>query len=162
MQYSVHPPSEFICKYCDQLLPDWSNPVRSIVVILQPAELELADHTPEAENCKHQLRQRFLEIGLKIIAHLKSLGHSAEVFDPRTGLPILSQAGSLRLDDVAVVRSSLGYDSTQIGACSTIVHPLWGSAVYPSILMSSADTRLVESTVSEVTGLLECHHSFKG
>ncbi|MBW4540519.1 MAG: methylmalonic aciduria and homocystinuria type D protein [Myxacorys chilensis ATA2-1-KO14] len=162
MQYSVHPPNTFISQYGDQLLPEWSAPVRSIIVILQPANLELTHCTPEAEHCKHQLRQRFLEIGLKIIQHLKQLGYLADGFDPQTGLPLTSQAGRMRLDDVAVVRSSLGYSTTQLGACSTVVHPLWGSAVYPSILMSSADTKLVESAVKAVAGLLECHHSLSG
>ncbi|NDJ17347.1 methylmalonic aciduria and homocystinuria type D protein [Myxacorys almedinensis] len=162
MHYSVHPPSKFIDKYCDQLLPTWSTPVRSIVVILQPAELELTHCTPAAEHCKHRLRQRFLDIGLAIIEHLKQLGYLADGFDPKTGLPLTSQAGFMRLDDVAVVRSSLGYPAAQLGACSTLVHPLWGSAVYPSILMSSADTKLVESAVRAVAGLLECHHSLSG
>jgi hypothetical protein len=106
------------------------------------------------------LRQKFLEFGLAVVESLRQLGHTADLFDPKTGLPVLSQAGSLPLDDVAVVRSTLGYAADQIGQCWTIVHPLWGSAVYPSILMSSAETGMVSALLSN--GLLECHHSFSG
>lgn len=166
MQYSVHPPSEFICQNCEKLLPNWSSPIQSIVVVLQPSQLELVARTPEAEHQKHQLRSRFLNFGFKVARQLQKMGHSVELFDPRTGLPVLSRAGSLRLDDVAVVRSSLGYATTQIGECFTILHPDWGSAVYPSIVMSSADRTLVESVVESVingvVGLLEYHHSFNG
>lgn len=159
MQYSVHPPSEFICQHSEKLLPDWSDPIRSIVVVLQPADRELTEHCPEADHQKQVLRSQFLSFGLKVTEMLRQQGHLADLFDPKTGLPILSESGSLRLDDVAVVRSTLGYATKAIGNCFTVIHPRWGSAVYPSILMSSASRELVESTVA---GLLECHHSLRG
>ncbi len=159
MQYSVHPPSKFIYQHSEKLLPQWSSPIRSIVIVLQPADRKLTDRSLETDLQKQVLRSQFLEFGLKLAESIRQQGHLAELFDPKTGLPILSEAGSLRLDDVAVVRSTLGYAIAPVGNCLTIVHPLWGSAVYPSILMSSADLKLVESAVA---GLLECHHSLSG
>lgn len=159
MQYSIHPPSAFICQHSEKLLPEWSAPIRSIVVVLQPADRELTKRCRETDLQKQVLRSQFLEFGFKVAELLRQQGHLAELFDPKTGFPILSEAGSLRLDDVAVVRSTLGYTILPVGNCLTIVHPLWGSAVYPSILMSSADLTLVEAAVA---GLLECHHSFSG
>lgn len=162
MEYSIHAPNPFICTNLHCLLPDWSHPVRSVLVVLQPAQLELMQVTPETDAQKQQLRQRFLEFGLKIIYNLRQLGYLADLFDPRTGQPLLSQAGTLRLDDVAVVRSTLGYSTTQFGNCRSILHPNWGSAVYPSILISSAEPSQVELAISEVDGLLETHHSLSG
>ncbi len=162
IEYSIHTPSDYICSHREKLLPDWSLPVRSILVVLQPAGMELVQQTPETEDQKQQLRQKFLEFGLAIVEKLRNLGHQADLFDPRTGLPVLSQAGSLRLDDVAVVRSTLGYPATRLGDCSGIVHPIWGRAVYPSILIASADSGLVKSVLSTVEGLLETHHSLSG
>ncbi|MBD1846466.1 methylmalonic aciduria and homocystinuria type D protein [Cyanobacteria bacterium FACHB-63] len=159
MQYSVHPPSEFICQHSEKLLPEWSTPVRSIVVVLQPSDRELTERCWETDLQKQILRSQFLEFGFKVAELLRQRGYLAELFDPKTGLPILSKAGPLRLDDVAVVRSTLGYAITPAGNCFTIVHPHWGSAVYPSILMSSADLSSVEAAVA---GLRECHHSFRG
>lgn len=159
MQYSVHPPSEFIRQHSEKLLPEWAAPIRSIVVVLQPADRELTDCCPETDRQKQVLRSQFLAFGLKVAAILRQQGHLADLFDPKTGLPLLSGSGSLRLDDVAVVRSTLGYATKSIGNCFTVIHPHWGSAVYPSILMSSASRDRVELTVA---GLLECHHSFKG
>lgn len=113
IEYSVHTPSTYISTHRDQLLPDWSLPVRSVLVVLQPAQIELVQQTPETEDQKQQLRQRFLEFGLEIVEKLRQIGHQADLFDPRTGTPLLSQAGSLRLDDVAVVRSTLGRSEEQ-------------------------------------------------
>ena len=159
MQYSVHPPSEFICQHSEKLLPEWSAPVRSIVVVLQPADCELAERCWKTDLQKKKLRSQFLEFGFKVAELLRQRGYLAELFDPKTGLPILSKPGCLRLDDVAVVRSTLGYTIAPAGNCYTIVHPRWGSAVYPSILMSSADLSAVEAAVA---GLRECHHSLSG
>lgn len=162
MEYSIHVPNSFICANLHRLLPDWSQPVRSVLVVLQPAQLELIQVTPETDAQKQQLRQRFLKFGLEVVYQLRRLGHLADLFDPRTGLPLLSQAGTLRLDDVAVVRSTLGYSTAQFGTCCSILHPHWGSAVYPSILISSAESSQVKLAISEADGLLETHHSLSG
>lgn len=163
MQYSIHAPNPFICKNLPRLLPDWSLPVRSVLVVLQPCQMELMQFTPETDAQKQQLRQQFLEVGLAIVHRLQQAGHLADLFDPRTGHPLLSQAGTLRLDDVAVIQSTLGYSTTQFGNCCGILHPQWGSAVYPSILISSAESNQVESAIWAVDGgLLETHHSLRG
>ena len=48
-------------------------------------------------------------------------------------------------DDVAVVRASLGYPIALQGDCLISLHPDWGSAVYPSILVSSAPPTVLEA-----------------
>lgn len=143
MQYSIHAPSEFVCKYRDQLLPAWSRPVASVLVVLQPCSCELLDRTPDTEAQKHQLRSRFLQFGYKIATRLQQLGHLADVFDPQTGLPLLSQPGQLKLDDVAVVQACLGYEAIHTHGCRVLQHPTWGSSVYPSTVVSSAAPDLV-------------------
>ncbi len=148
MYYSVHRPSRYICTHTDGLLPGWSHPVSSVLVVLQPCNTDLRQKTPVTEAQKQLLREAFLEFGYPIAMKLQHLGHLAEIFDPRTGLPLFSQPGHLHLDDVAVARACLGYQTINSYGCSIIVHPLWGSAVYPSTLLSSATPDLVESVVS--------------
>ena len=153
MQYSVHDPSPFICTNLDKLLPTWSVPVRSVLIVLQPCTCNLLERTPLAEQQKFELRQKFLQFGYDVAAKLQQLGHLVDVFDPRTGLPLLSQAGPSKLDDVAVVRSCLGYPSSSSHGCSVVVHPTWGSSVYPSTLVSSAPPQTVQ-WVSQATNPL--------
>ncbi|MGA7932972.1 MAG: methylmalonic aciduria and homocystinuria type D protein [Kovacikia sp.] len=151
MQYSVHAPSQFICTHLDRLLPDWSSPVLSVLVVLQPCSCDLVKKTSIAEAQKQRLRQNFLQFGYRVASQLQQKGHLAEVFDPRTGLPLLSQAGQLRLDDVAIVRSCLGYQTMDSAGCLVILHPLWGSSVYPSTLLSAAAPEVV-ALVSATVG----------
>lgn len=147
MQYSVHSPSEFIRRHAHQLLPNWSCSVRSVLVVLQRCQVELQQKTIATEFHKRQLRQRSLEFGQMIILRLHKLGYQAELFDPKTGMPILSQPGKLTLDDVAVVRACLGYPITEREGCSIILHPAWGSAVYPAILLSSAHPAVLAGVI---------------
>lgn len=153
MQHSVHPPSSFIRTFTNQLLPSWSDSVKSVLIVLQPSDCDLLEQTPITEQKKQRLRQRFLEWGKSTADRLHQMGYAADLFDPRTGLPILSLAGSLRLDDVAVVQSCLGYPTCDRCGCSVILHPTWGSAVYPSILVSSAPPIKVESLFKQRAGL---------
>ncbi len=150
MQYSIHSPNEFIQSNLDQLLPDWLLPVLSVLVVLQLCQLALVERTIDTENCKNQSRQQFIEFGGKIVARLRAIGYLAELFDPQTGLPMTSPPGQLRLDDVAVVHSVLGYSTTDNGACKTLIHPTWGRAVYPSILLSSAPPHVLEGVVKRI------------
>jgi Methylmalonic aciduria and homocystinuria type D protein len=156
MQWSVHPPNAFLQSHLDQLLPGWRSPVQSILIVLQHSGQSLLQHTTATEAEKRRLRQRFILFGQQLISQLQSQDYQGELFDPRTGLPLLSAPGTLHLDDIAVVRSTLGYPTHLQGGCMTIKHPTWGSAVYPSILVSSAPPEVLEQSV---IGLLAYHHS---
>lgn len=150
MQYSVHWAHEFFQTHLEQLLPQWSVPVLSVLVVLQMSQYVLLDKTPETELQKQQLRDQFIHFGRRFAAKLCQMGYLVEVFDPQTGLPLLSEPGQLKLDDVAVVQACLGYQLIDRGGCSTLQHPVWGSAVYPSILVSSAQPEIMESVARAI------------
>ncbi|MBW4552687.1 MAG: methylmalonic aciduria and homocystinuria type D protein [Aphanocapsa sp. GSE-SYN-MK-11-07L] len=156
MQWSVHPPNPFLQIHLDQLLPAWVEPVQSILIVLQQANQSLLRRTPATEKEKRRLRQQFIQFGDRLIAQLTSQAYQAELFDPRTGWPLFSQPGTLHLDDIAVVRTTLGYPALPQGGCLIIQHPTWGSAVYPSILVSSASPEVLEQIVLD---FFAHHHS---
>lgn len=150
LQYSVHPPTEFIRIHLNQLLPSWSLPVLSVIVVLQLCQFAFLEQTVDTEIYKNQLRQKFIEFGAQVVFQLRARGHLADMFDPCTGCSMTSLPGQLRLNDVKVVRASLGYCINYSGSCAMIVHPKWGRAVYPSILVSSAQPFVVEEIVATV------------
>lgn len=157
MQYSVHAPSQFIYTHRNQLLPNWSCPIASVLLVLQPCEIDLLRKNLKVAVQKDRLRQRFLRFGYSVATQLEQLGHCVAIFDPKTGFPWRSPSGSIPLDDVAVARTCLGYRSVQEAGCSVLLHPTWGSAVYPSTLLSSAEPEVVKTILR--TSLSECHHS---
>lgn len=133
-----------------------------MLIVLQPCDCDLLERSPAAEAQKRQLRRRFLRLGYTIAAQIKHQGYTVALFDPRTGLPLLTRPGDLRLDDVAVVQAALGYQVVHSHGCSLILHPTWGRAVYPSTLVSSAEPALVEQILREINGKELKEKSFKG
>lgn len=152
MQYSVHLPTPFIQRYRDRLLPDWSCGVGSVLIALQHSACNLAEQSHRAETQKNLLRETFLQWGQLVASQLRQVGYCTETFDPKTGQPLFSKPGTLWLDDVAVIRVCLGYPTTQVGGCWVIVHPEWGTAVYPSVILSSATPELLRGVANSVTG----------
>ncbi|MEP1061759.1 MULTISPECIES: methylmalonic aciduria and homocystinuria type D protein [Cyanophyceae] len=150
IQYSVHPPSRFLVSHQAKLLPDWSCPARSMLIVLQPCNCDLLERTLITEAQKRELRRQFFQFGYAIAAQIKRLGYTVAIFDPRTGLPLLSRPGALRLDDVAIVRAALGYQSIHSHGCAVVIHPLWGGAVYPSTLVSSIEPVLLEQILTRI------------
>jgi len=150
LQYSVHTPPEFIRTNLDQLLPSWSLPVLSVLVVLQLCQFTFLERTVDTEISKNRFRQQFIEFGSQIVLQLKTMGHLADLFEPRTGRPMTSPPGQLWLSDVKLVHSTLGYAINHSGPCAMIVHPNWGRAVYPSTLVSSAPPHVLEGVVSSI------------
>jgi hypothetical protein len=150
MYYSIHSPNRFIQNHLDCLLPAWFSPVRSVLVVLQRCNCSLLDKTPASDRQKQLLRQQFLAFGDQVVQRLQRDGFLAELFDPCTGLPLHSPAGRFCLDDVAVASACLGYGKLQHNGCRVMVHPVWGSSVYPSTLLSSALPEEMEQIMREV------------
>ena len=151
IEYSAHLPSPFIISHTAQLLPDWLVPIFSVLIVMQRCQVELLDRNPETEVQKQVLRRQFIAFGRQVAGQLDFLGHRTEVFDPKTGQPLLSQPGATLLDDVAVVQAMLGYPLIETGGCWLIEHPRWGTAVFPGVLMSSAQPELVVAIANQVT-----------
>lgn len=151
IEYSAHLPSDFIASNLSQLIPDWLVPVLSVLIVFQHCQVALVERNADTEFHKQQLRHQFIEFGVQVAEQLQQLGYRAEVFDPKTGKPLLSQPGSLTLDDVAVVRALLGYPLVETtGGCWILEHPHWGTAVFPAVLMSSAEPDVLDAIARQI------------
>lgn len=163
IECSVHAPSQFLQTNQECLLPDWHLPIRSVLVVLQECAVPLVEDNPTTDTEKQRLRQRFIALGRSIAYELDDLGYATEIFDPPTGSPLFSEAGQLRLDDIAVIHAVLGYQPIQQGACRMIAHPIWGCAVYPSVLVSTAEpevlSQVLKAEIAQLDHPLPAHET---
>jgi hypothetical protein len=146
-QYVICLPNQFICDHTVDLLPDWSQPVGSVILVLQRCSCSLLNNTPEAKKVKNRLRQRFLVFGATVARSMTKLDYLTEIFDPASGAPTRSRSGVLRVDDVALVHSLLSYAVIDHDGCSVLLHPLWNDAVYPSTIITSASPITLTSVI---------------
>lgn len=149
-QYSVHEPSPFMVSHGTELLPDWTIPIASVLVVLQYCPVSLRKVTPQTQQYKDKLRLSFLELAQTLVRQSQLQGYCAEPFDPKTGYPCHSRPGSLSLDDVAVIASVLDYPCMVSGECRLIQHPIWGDGVFPAVIVSTAPPEVLEALSQQI------------
>lgn len=146
---SIHQPSLFMIQNLERVIPDWNLPVLWVVVVLQQSRYQLIESTDHIEREKERLREKFMRFGFDLAFDLRDRGFLADLIDPRTGYPLLSRIGEIRHDDTAAVEALLGFPVIQ-NNCRVLEHPNWGTAVYPSILMSSASPKTIKPMLKKV------------
>jgi hypothetical protein len=149
LQLSIHPPSPFVSQNLKRILPDWNSPwMWVVVVVLQRSRFPLTDTAPDIDREKERLRERFIGFGLGVAIELGQRGFLTEIIDPRTGYPVFSTPGEMTHDDVAAVKTLLGFPIRE-GNCAVIEHPAWETAVYPSILLFAASASAINLTLKK-------------
>lgn len=146
---SVHLPSTFIAQNLERILPDWNLPVLWVVIVLQQSQYELEESTPEVEQEKERLREKFMRFGFDFAFNLRDRGFLSNLIDPRTGYALLSRPGEIPHDDTAVVQALLGLPVIR-NQCCVLKHPIWGTAVYPSTLLTSAPPKVIKPVLKSV------------
>lgn len=138
--------SLFVTQNLKRLLPECNNQNPWTILILQQSQLPLINSTLEAQSEKNRLRNQFINLSQIIVKKLNDQGCFSDFFDPMIGYPVLSHRGDITHDDVAVVQALLGYPVIQ-NHCSALIHPLWKTAVYPGVLMTTAISENIQSIV---------------
>jgi len=151
VEMSDHRCSPFVAQNLERVFPDWVLPVTTcrVIVVLQQSRYPLAETASHIEREKDRLRERFLSFGSDVVRYLRDRGFITDLIDPRTGYPLLSRPGEIAHDDTAAIKALLGYPVIH-NSCSVLEHPSWGSAVYPSILISSASSRAIMPVLKRV------------
>ncbi|MBH8574586.1 methylmalonic aciduria and homocystinuria type D protein [Nostocaceae cyanobacterium CENA369] len=155
VQISIHPPSQYICANRERILPDWKQQAFLwVAIVLQQSQYQLVECTAEVEIEKERLREKFMRFGCDLAFNLRDRGYLSDIIDPRTGYPLLSHPGAIPHNDTAVVKALLKYPVIK-NKCCVLVHPVWGTAVYPSILMSEAPPFIIESLAKDIAPIHE-------
>ncbi|MBD2342553.1 methylmalonic aciduria and homocystinuria type D protein [Anabaena subtropica] len=153
VQIYIHSPSPYICANRERILPDWQEQTLFwVVIVLQQSQYPLVKSTAEIEREKERLREKFMRFGCDLAFNLHDRGYMADLIDPRTGYPLLSRPGEIPHNDTAVVKALLNYPVLK-NKCSVIVHPTWGTAVYPSIFISAAPPMIVEWAIRSIASM---------
>jgi hypothetical protein len=153
VEISIHSPSQYICANCERILPDWKHQLFLwVVIVLQQSSYAMMVSTPEIEAEKEKLREKFMRFGFEVAFNLRDRSYLTDLIDPRTGYPLLSRPGIVPHDDTAVVKALLNYPVIE-NKCRVLVHPEWGMAVYPSILLSAASPIIIEETIKSIAPL---------
>jgi len=142
-------PHEFLTKHQEQLLAGWQTRVSYLILVLQQSCLSLKELTPQVAREKNRLRAEFIRFGCSLIFALQDLGSPSDLFDPRTGYPLIAEPG-MTFDDNAAVKVLLDYPVIKHKQCSLINHPTWRHSVYPGTIVTAANQEQIESCLKAV------------
>lgn len=149
VEISIHQPSSFISQNLERILPDWNLPVIWVVLVLQQSQYKLLEKKPYIEREKDCLREQFIRLCFEVAFNLRDRGFLTDLIDPRNGYPLLSRPGEILHDDTAVVRALLSFPVID-NNCHVLEHPIWGTAVYPSTMISAASPTIIKTVLKSV------------
>ena len=106
----------------------------------------VGDHI-EAE--KDRLLNVFIGFARTFCEKVRAAGYWADFIDPCSGLPMLTLDCNKVYSEVDGMECCLQYKSYNAGFCKILLHPRWGSAVYPATLFTYAPRPLVLTLLEE-------------
>lgn len=143
-------PHQFAREQQNLFFPSWDQALSYLILVLQRSSLSLSRTTPQVALEKNRLRANFISFGRNVISSLQSQQYLSDLFDPRTGQPLLSNSG-LVWDDNATVQALLNYPVINWQNCSLLQHPVWNHNVYPATIATTAPQVTIESCLDQIS-----------
>ncbi|KAI3429551.1 hypothetical protein D9Q98_005639 [Chlorella vulgaris] len=155
LEYSVH---ECPRRHRDDvaaLFPTTSLDDMLVIPTCQQAELDLVRMGEKVEEEKDRLLERFVEFAKVVCERLEALGHWADYIDPCSGLPMVHRDTNAVYGEVEALVTLLGYRIQNAGCCKIILHPKWGSSVYPASIFAKAPLAAVTAAIDDAVAALK-------
>eukprot|EP00740_Mantoniella_antarctica_P006131 CAMPEP_0181357858 /NCGR_PEP_ID=MMETSP1106-20121128/5191_1 /TAXON_ID=81844 /ORGANISM="Mantoniella antarctica, Strain SL-175" /LENGTH=123 /DNA_ID=CAMNT_0023470761 /DNA_START=288 /DNA_END=659 /DNA_ORIENTATION=- len=93
--------------------------------------------------------ERFLAFAEKVTDKLVAKGHWADYIDPCSGLSMVNKNSQQIYGEVDALVTLLNYQTTNSGCCKVVLHPQWGSAVYPATIFTKASSVELAAVITE-------------
>eukprot|EP00850_Spirogloea_muscicola_P004193 SM000018S03558 [mRNA] locus=s18:34600:35835:+ [translate_table: standard] len=150
MEYSVHSCPEHYKRELAAMFPGQDLGDVVIVPTCQRAAMELVRFGDEVEAEKDRLLEVFMAWAQAVHKEASSLGYFCDYIDPCSGLPMVHRGTSTVYSEVDALQFFLGYSCQNAGCCKVVLHPKWGSAVYPATLLTNAPPALLLNLIAKV------------
>ncbi len=143
--------TEYIVKYIQELLPDWQENPQTIIFFFFQSKYALDGSNLQKEQIeKDRLLAKFNHIGNQFYHLSKKEGILTEVICPKSGYPQYSTKGK-QIFSIQHLISRYLPDFTIKSKMCGLIHPIWGQAVYPCIILSNGELMEVELIVKNLT-----------
>merc|ERR1712087_158229 len=138
MEYSIHECPKKHAENLVTLFPgvDVSNML--VIPTCQNSDVDLVRTGEPIEQEKDRLLERFMKWAQFVCDKLNKEGHFSDYIDPCSGLPMVNKNNQCVYGEVDALSTLLGYKTTNSGCCKVILHPKWGTSVYPASMFTKA------------------------
>eukprot|EP00245_Coleochaete_scutata_P002668 TRINITY_DN13625_c0_g1_i2.p1 TRINITY_DN13625_c0_g1~~TRINITY_DN13625_c0_g1_i2.p1 ORF type:complete len:181 (+),score=38.00 TRINITY_DN13625_c0_g1_i2:110-652(+) len=150
MEYSVHQCPRQYKSDLESIFPGVDVVDLLIVPTCQNAEVDLVQVGEVIEKEKDRLLEVFVDWAKKVCERLMANGYWADYLDPCSGLPMIHRETNTVYGEVDALTTLLGYPVANAGCCKVVLHPRWGSSVYPATMFTKAPLDALLETIAAV------------
>lgn len=123
-----------------------------VIPTFQKCRCDLIADGPGPDAEKDRLLETFVRWATAVCKQLREKGYWADLTDPCSGLPVLSERGGSFYPDVIGGQMLLNYDMIDTGCCKLLSHPKWQTSTYPATLFAAAPLEKVVTLLKSPTG----------
>ncbi|MEW5302027.1 MAG: hypothetical protein WDW38_008656 [Sanguina aurantia] len=120
-----------------------------IVPTCQHSEENLVQMGEKIEDEKDRLLIAFMEWAGGICRALEAQGHWSDYIDPCSGLPMLHTENQQVYSEVDGLSVLMGFQTANAGCCKVLLHPVWGTSVYPASMFTTAPLELLAKAIED-------------
>ncbi len=141
---------EYIIQHREKLLPDWETSPQTIIFIFFQCQCPL-DGTDLAQEQleKDRLLSEFNQLGLSFYSACAHREIVSEIICPKDGFPRYSRKGQKIFSIQSIVVRHLPLFKKEDSGCG-LIHPSWGRAVYPCLIISLASEEEMKPIIWEI------------
>jgi len=92
---------------------------------------------------KDRCLEVFMSFAETVCKRLRSKGFWADYIDPCSGLPMITPDTTKVYSEVDGIQTLLGFATMDAGMCKILLHPKWGSSVYPASAFTNATLEVI-------------------
>lgn len=141
---------EYIIKHQEELLPDWLESPKTIIFIFFQCKCALDGTNLRKEQLeKDRLLSKFNQLGLSFYNVCNKQGIKSEIICPKDGFPQYSRKGKNIFSIQTIVTHHLPSFKKEEKGCG-LIHPFWGKAVYPCIMISLAEKQPLKPIIDYI------------
>lgn len=120
-----------------------------VIPTAQEARHDLVKVGTEIEEEKDRLLEVFMTFARGVCEHLRGKGHWADYIDPCSGLPMMTEGCNKVYSEVDGFQVMLQYKTMNCGCCKVLLHPTWGSGVYPATMFTTAPKEALAEAIAK-------------
>eukprot|EP00879_Flechtneria_rotunda_P026377 GHRR01028121.1.p2 GENE.GHRR01028121.1~~GHRR01028121.1.p2 ORF type:complete len:150 (+),score=51.42 GHRR01028121.1:319-768(+) len=129
------------------IFPDEQLSGMLLVPTCQQADHDLVRTGEAIDREKDRLLERFMGWAQSVCGQLQQQGYWCDYIDPCSGLPMIHQGTNNVYLEVEGLSLLLGYKTQNAGCCKIVLHPRWGSSVYPATLFTKAPVEALQTAI---------------
>jgi len=154
LEFSVHVCPAKYSTEVSSVVPSADLSKLLIVPTCQRAVMDLVQTGEDVDVEKDRLLERFMAWSETVCKILSDQGHWSDFIDPCSGLAMIHKQSQQVYSEVEALSVLKGYKTANAGCCKVLLHPQWGSAVYPATMFTCAPleallTAIKQAEVSE-------------